>query len=265
MTTPICSVAPSSMESPCRAHKHDLFLEQPSTTDASEVPERMLLSQSLRANIKSLLTIPLIPLNCTFGVVNEKAPVPFRSALRKEGRKANGKMSDISVVFVVRRPGCSACREHGQQLTELASEIRDASFWSIVKETGVEEQGILTFFQDYFRFPMYKDEKWLTYKAMGDRKLTPMKLLKRFLSAKGRWEKKGIPNRLKGGDLWVQGGVLIYQKSKLRYAYEEKYAKELNIGDIRAAIMSLQQEDDMTCSDMSEESVMSFTQTRIEI
>ncbi|GKY90667.1 hypothetical protein MPSEU_000040100 [Mayamaea pseudoterrestris] len=215
-----------------------------STTDSVGVPQRMLLNESLRKNAKDLRQIPLIPLNCTFGVVKEKHPIPLKYALRKETKLGNGTRAKVSVVFVVRRPGCSSCREHGNQLTNLYLEDKSVAFWAIVKETGVEEQGILTFFSEYFHFPIFKDEKWLTYKAMGNRKLSPLKLIKGFLGNKGRWAKKGIENRLKGGDVFLQGGLLIFKGNKLRYAYEEDYGKELNISDIRAAVKALQEEDE---------------------
>ena len=227
----------------------------------------MLLSESLRNNAKTLRDIPLTPLNCTFGVVNEKEPVPFKSALRTEAVLPGRKRADVSLVFLVRRPGCAACREHGQQLTELAMEDKSVPFWAIVKETGIEEQGILTFFSDFFHYPIYKDEKWKTYKAMGDRKLTPFQLVKQFLGSKSRWAKKGIPNRFKGGDVWVQGGILLFKRGKLRYAYEEEFGKELVIADIRAAIKSLQEEvdDEMTSSTTASEYSFNFQSVRTEI
>ena len=229
-----------------------------------KVPQSMLMSETLRKNAKGLRGIPLIPLNCTFGVVKEKDPVPFKIAVRSE---AKIKRTDVSVVFVVRRPGCVSCREHGQQLTELAVEDPSIALWAIVKETGIEEQGILTFFSDYFHYPIYKDEKWKTYKAMGERTLTSFKILKRCLAARGRWAEKGLINRLKGGDIWVQGGILLFKRGRLRYAYEEEYGKELAVSDIRQAIKALQtEEDDMsyTCTDTSDFSLM-FQSTRTEI
>lgn len=235
------------------------------TSSRVQLPSSMILSECLRKNASHLSNIPLAPLNCTFGVVLEKEPIPFRRALKKE---AGMKKADISLVFVVRRPGCAACREHGQQLTELAKEDPSVAYWAIVKETGVEEEGILTFFDKFFHFPMYKDDKWLTYKAMGERKLTPFKLVTTFLATKGRWARKNIPNRLKGGDVWVQGGILLFKQGRLRFAYEEEYGKELVIADIRSAIKFLQQEEDddmtQTCTEASDHSFM-FHSTRIAI
>jgi hypothetical protein len=241
----------------------------PATRDATAtcMPRSMNLSEPLRSNARLFDEIPLIPLNCTFGVVNEKSPVSFKSALRQESKLTGGKRADVSIVFVVRRPGCVGCREHGLQLTELAREQKDVSFWGIVKETGVETDGILTFFKDYFHFPLYKDEKWRTYKAMGDRKLSPLTAIKRALAARSRWAKKGIANEFKAGDIWVQGGVLLFKNGKLRYACQEDYGRELDINHIRSSIQLLHEEveDDLTQSESSDDSLKPFKSTRTEI
>jgi hypothetical protein len=223
----------STLEVKQRAAMDETSHSNDSSSDPTAVPTSMFLNPSLRENAKNMLQFPLVPLGCHFGTVVEKEAISLKSAIRKEGRTDSGRRAEVSVVFVVRRPGCSACREHGQQLSELAKEDGDVAYWAIVKEVGAEEQGILTFFADYFRFPIYKDEKWKTYKAMGDRKLSKMKLLKNFFAAKGRWAKKGIPNRLKGGDIWTEGGILLFKRGKLRYAYEETYGEELALADIR--------------------------------
>lgn len=64
-----------------------------------------------------------------------------------------------------------------------------------VKETGVDDQGLLDFYQTYFdRHPMYMDEHWKLYEAMGGRKLSLWGLFKATLVAKPRWYRKGIPS-----------------------------------------------------------------------
>ena len=70
-------------------------------------------------------------------------------------------------------------------------EFRNVALWAIVKETDVEERGIVSFFDDFFSFPIYKDEQWATYKAMGNRKLNLFKLMRRYLTARRRWLDKG--------------------------------------------------------------------------
>ena len=219
----------------------------------------MSLNESLRKNAGALGDIPLTPLRCKDGKVRERSPIDFDSAMKKEARNASRHEDDaVTVVFVVRRPGCVACREHGLQLSELVDEFRNVSLWAIVKETGVEERGIFSFYKDFFSFPVYKDENWMVYEAMGNRTIGVIKLIRRFVSAHRRWTDKGIPNRFKGGDIWVQGGVLFFKRGELRYAYEEEYGKEFDVADIRAAIHRLQSEDDVRSTTNSDVSEMSL-------
>ena len=124
-----------------------------------DVPSKMSLSETLRKNANTLPDIPLTPLRCKRNRVREAPPVPFDSAMEREARSAGRVEQDvITVVFVVRRPGCVACREHGLQLSELVLEFTNVSLWAIVKETGIEERGILSFQNDFFCFPVYKDQ-----------------------------------------------------------------------------------------------------------
>jgi hypothetical protein len=77
----------------------------------------------------------------------------------------------LTVLFAIRRPGCGACREHGRQLTQLDRLERDVSFVGAIKETGVNDQALLDFYQQYFRFPIVLDKKWEIFKAMGGRQI----------------------------------------------------------------------------------------------
>jgi hypothetical protein len=237
----------------------------PSVVLPGSVPEHLELNDCLRKNAETLRSIPLVPLECKDGAVLEKSPLNFESAMNHEALNAGRSIEDvITVVFVVRRPGCVSCREHGLQLSELIMEFRNVALWAIVKETDVEERGIVSFFKDFFSFPIYKDEQWATYKAMGNRKLNLFKLIRRYLTARRRWLNKGIPNRIDGGDIWLQGGILFFKRGELRYAYEEECGKEFDLSDIRSAITRLQQDEDLTYSETSDGSC-SFTSVRTEI
>ena len=229
---------------------------QCATSTTTCVPNNMLLNEKLRKNAGTLNEISLKPLSIIDGAVKEKKPVTFDKAMRHETKRAGGKRTSvINVVYVVRRPGCADCREHGEQLAELAMEFRNLALWAIVKETGAEEEGIVSFVENHFNFNVYKDEQWMTYKAMGNRKLSAVKIMRGVLGAKRRWADKAIQNRAKGGDHITQGGILFFKRGDLRYAYEEEFGKELNVTDIRDTIKALQEEgdedDDCTCSEVS--------------
>ena len=42
---------------------------------------------------------------------------------------------------------------------------------TFVKETGVDDVGLLEFYEKYFKFPLYKDDELQIYKAQGNRKI----------------------------------------------------------------------------------------------
>jgi len=68
------------------------------------------------------------------------------------------------------------CREHGQQLSQLAAnnqkQLEGFELFGVVKETGVDDLGLTDFYNDYFTYPLYLDEKLDFYHAFGDGKIT---------------------------------------------------------------------------------------------
>lgn len=212
-----------------------------------------------------LQKVKLTPIDCSFNLVTEKSShhaMLLPDVLRKR-RKVSSR--DVIVVFVIRRPGCGACREHGLQLTELyATEQIDCI--GIVKETTPDvHDGLLEFYQDYFRFPIYKDEKWMIYEAMGNRKLTLWQLLSKIPQLTKRFHEKKIKTISTGGDHFTQGGILIFDKKRnLRHVYHETFSEEFDMNVLRRMIQDARKpltekqhlshwdSDDTTICDFSE-------------
>ena len=93
----------------------------------------------------------------------------LREAVVKERKKA--KCRDVMIVFAIRRPGCGACRENGRIIAELAEE-ENVGCLGIIKHINVDNNALLDFYQEYFHHPIYKDEQWKVYHALGNRILT---------------------------------------------------------------------------------------------
>jgi hypothetical protein len=133
------------------------------------------------------------------------------------------------------------CREHGQQLTALAAHV---PLWGVVKETGVDDEGLLEFYNKYFPFPLFLDENLSIYQGMGNRKIglrtwNPIRLWRGFRSMGSRLKEKKIEGNLVGEGM-IQGGILIFDKEgKIQYAYEEAIGDELDMDDIRAALKAV--------------------------
>ena len=209
-----------------------------------KVPFDLFLKDPLKAQAENLGKNVLQPLNCSFGVVTTKEePKPLRDLVRRQARRQR---SDIVVAFAIRRPGCANCREHGLQLTEIAHQ-ENVAMMGIVKESGATEidENLCVMYRDYFRFPIFQDEKWKVFYAMGGRKLNMFKLIWLGVRSHKRYEAKGIANTPFGGDLLMQGGLLIFDKSgQLKYCYEEHYGHELDLQKLRAAIQGARCEQD---------------------
>lgn len=212
------------------------------------VPPRMLLSQNLQNSLPALYDAALTKLEISqtrdavtgTAVVKEgSAPQTLLEVAVQEASAAGS----TSVCFVVRRPGCVLCREHAQQLSELAAELapKNVRFWGTVKEVGVDDEGLWEFHHTFFPFPLYRDVGLKLYSALGSRKIAlttwnPLRLWKDYKELGRRMTEKQIKGNLKGEGM-IQGGILIFDATgKLRYALEEDIGNPLELADIRAAV-----------------------------
>jgi len=219
-----------------------------------------------------LYRIPLVPIDCRFGVIRE-------DKLARDALKATIKMqrriqaATMTVVFCIRRPGCGSCRDHGQQLVTLVEELntneqkmlldansshggsnrkqskqrrsegQKVALVGVTKHgEGVDDSAMLNFYQTYFgRYPLFKDQHWKTYKALGGRKISYVNFALRRPKMKRRYTKMNIENVFFGGDIWTQGGVLVFDRSgELRHVQYEEYGKRLNVDEIRTALQQIQ-------------------------
>ncbi len=114
--------------------------------------------------------------------------------------------------------------------------------WGVVKETGVDDEGLSKFYNEYFTFPLFKDEGLVLYNDFfGKRKIglttyNPFKLYRGYKEMTNRVNGKGLDGNMTGEGM-IQGGLIIFDKEGCaRYAYEEIIGDELVIDDIVAAL-----------------------------
>ncbi|KAL7497453.1 hypothetical protein ACHAWT_007424 [Skeletonema menzelii] len=131
-------------------------------------------------------------------------------------------------------------------LTDMATNNQELmnkfKMWGVVKETGVDDEGLSKFYNDYFTFPLFKDEGLALYNDFfGKRKVglttyNPFKLYKGYKEMTQRLNGKGLDGNMTGEGM-IQGGLIIFDKEgNARYAYEEIIGDELEIDDIVAAL-----------------------------
>lgn len=144
------------------------------------------------------------------------------------------------------------CREQGQQLTDLATKdeqnadlMKGFEMFGVVKEIGVDDDGLTEFYKNSFPFPLYKDDGLVFYNEFyGMRKLklttwNPLRLYRGFKDMNARLKEKNLEGNLTGEGL-VQGGIIVFGKDgKAKYAYEEETGKEVPMDDIVSALKAV--------------------------
>jgi hypothetical protein len=119
--------------------------------------------------------------------------------------------------------------------------------FGVVKETGVDDEGLVDFNTKYFKRTLYLDKDLVFYNALGGRKLSvpswnPLKFLSTIKAIGARAKEKGISQNLKGEGI-VQGGVIIFGKDGApKYVYEEDTWNEMPVNDIIAAVNAVREE-----------------------
>ena len=128
-------------------------------------------------------------------------------------------------------------------MSQLAAKDKRVGLVGILKDAGDDNVNILELSQNYFKYPLFMDEKWHVYKAMGGRTLTMETLKAGVQKYMPRYKRKGIEMRLDGGDRFMMGGVLLFdRKGDLCFSYEEAYGEELDMQVIERAIAEIRGE-----------------------
>lgn len=118
--------------------------------------------------------------------------------------------------------------------------------WGVVKETGVDDEGLASFHRDYFAYPLYRDDALNFYRALGQRKLgvgSLFGMLWNGSSIKKRWQDSGVKGENMLGEGFKQGGVIVFGKDGTpKYAYEEITGTVVPTDGLVAAINALKEE-----------------------
>jgi hypothetical protein len=110
--------------------------------------------------------------------------------------------------------------------------------WAVIKETGVDDTGLLSLYRNHFPFSFYRDTNLCLYKALGDRRVTVTDMATKLLPAIRRVRRKGLTGSMVGlGAGMILGGIVIFdQQGLIQYAHAEKAGLELPLAEIRRAL-----------------------------
>lgn len=136
------------------------------------------------------------------------------------------------------------CREHGQQLSELAA-TADIHLFGVVKEVDVDNEGLYDFYKQYFPFDLYRDVDLSLYRLLGNKKLrlktwNPIRLYRGYRALQQRLDSKNLTGNLKGEGL-VLGGIVIFNKEgKVHKTIVEETGTPLDMDEIKEAVQQVQ-------------------------
>jgi len=123
--------------------------------------------------------------------------------------------------------------------------IDGIGLFGVIKETAVDDAGLIEFYSQYYPFPLYLDKEKAFYEALGNRKMklsfNPFSLFSAISSMRKRHKAKNISGNMKGEGL-LQGGLILFSKKdgdKPVYAYQEKTGDEMPVDEIIEAVSKM--------------------------
>lgn len=193
------------------------------------------------ANLKELKHARLFPVNFYFDEVSvdHKFKESLRAIVRMECDKAKAK---TLIVYATRHPACGSCRREGRAMAELAAELSDVAFLSIVKDSTDIHESLIEYHEHYTpQCPIYQDPKMSVFQAFGANKLRFWPLVRGTTKQMVRARKLGIKInlvQLQRSDVWTQGGILIFRNTgTLFYSMPEPgVGKSLDMKELKRTV-----------------------------
>ena len=108
----------------------------------------------------------------------------------------------------------------------LQSSVKDGAFKgfhlvSIVKETGVDNEGLNEFATDYFPHPTYKDQALTFYNALGSGKISigfnPLAIIKMIKDSMAKIKELGVKSYNMKGEYTFSVSCVFYYVLSLAY------------------------------------------------
>ena len=112
-----------------------------------------------------------------------------------------------------------------------------------------DDGGLMDFYHDYYKFPLYRDEALAIYEAMGKKSImsnvsyNPFKWYSGIKKMNKRLEARKIEGNMVGEGM-VKGGIIIFgYDGTPKYMYEEQTGSELVIEELLAAVQKVRGDD----------------------
>jgi len=158
-----------------------------------------------------------------------------------------------TLVFVVRRPGWPLVRGDARILQSKinAGEFQGFHVRSIVKETGIDDQGLNEFVTEYFPYSTYKDQARTFYDALGSGKMSigfnPLAMVRLITDSMTRMKELDVKTYNAKGEGFLQGGWILFDPSGTpRAAFQENAKKRVPINDILEEVQFMRSNNNST-------------------
>lgn len=125
-----------------------------------------------------------------------------------------------------------------------AGEFEGFAVKAIVKETGIDDEGLNEFGSEYFPYPTYKDQALTFYNALGSGKLSigfnPIAMIKLIRDSMKRIKELGVKSHNTKGEGFLQGGWIIFDANGIpKAAFQENAKQRVQIDDILKQVKSM--------------------------
>lgn len=120
---------------------------------------------------------------------------------------------------------------------------------SVVKETGIDDEGLNDFATEYFSYPTYKDQALSFYNALGSGKLSigynPLSMIKFIRDSLKRTKELGIKSYNTKGEGFLQGGWILFDTNGVpKAAFQENAKQRVPIDSILKEVQSMRVGED---------------------
>jgi len=125
-----------------------------------------------------------------------------------------------------------------------AGEFKGFNLRAIVKETGIDDEGLNEFATEYFPYPTYKDQALTFYNSLGSGNISigfnPFAMIKFLRESLKRTKELGIKSYNQKGEGFLQGGWILFDPNGIpQAAFQENAKQRVPIDDILKEVKSM--------------------------
>ena len=118
----------------------------------------------------------------------------------------------------------------------------DFGFWGVIKETGVDDEGLTEFHKNYYDFPLYRDVGLVAYASLGNKSIwddlswNPFRIYRGYKTLSKRLKEKNLDGNMEGEGITKGGVFILNADGEVMYAVAEVTGDPLDMDEIKNAM-----------------------------